>query len=362
MSEDYPLHLMTIRWTPVEVDVARAGPDFWTRYHAYRRLRQAETRPDDPITPDHVVEAEMRRPDPFQLRFRYEISTGGKMLSWFSAGATMPGTPGYDSNKHLLWADWSVHRDHRRRGIGRTWVPILAEIMDRNGYTKVGIGTEEASGHAFLKWLGAEVKFTGAENRLRLADVDWAMMRRWVEDGRKRSPDTRFEMYDGRLPESMWDDYCPQLSSLLNTMPFEDLDHGDIVETPAMMKEWFARMDISGEVGHWMLTREPDGIISGITDMYYAPYKPTIVNQGFTGVHPDARRRGLGKWLKAAMAIHLRELYPEAEWFTTDNAGSNAPMLAINTKMGFKQYRVASEYQISRDRLAERLRQLSGAV
>jgi len=188
------------------------------------------------------------------------------------------------------------------------------------------------------------------------------MMRRWVEDGRKRSPDTRFETYDGRLPESMWDDYCPQLSSLLNTMPFEDLDHGEIVETPATMKEWFARMDIAGEVGHWMLTREPDGVISGITDMYYAPYKPTIVNQGFTGVHPDARGRGLGKWLKAAMAIHLRELYPKAEWFTTDNAGSNAPMLAINTKMGFKQYRVASEYQISRDRLAERLRQLSGAV
>jgi hypothetical protein len=36
-------------------------------------------------------------------------------------------------------------------------------------------------------------------------------------------------------------------------------------------------------------------------------------------------------------------------------------MLAINTKMGFKQFRVGSEYQISRDRLAARLKELAGA-
>jgi GNAT superfamily N-acetyltransferase len=352
---------MTNRWTPVEVDASTAGPDFWARFHAYRRLRHAETRPDDPVRPDRVVEDGMKRSDPFEIHYRYEISDGGKMLSWFSAEATRPGAPGYDTNKHLLWVEGSVRQDHRRRGIGRSWIPLVLEIMDRHSYTTVGVGSEEDSGHAFLKWIGAEAKLTGAENRLKLADVDWAKMRRWVAEGRRRSPETRFESYDGRLPESMLEDYAPQLSSMLNTMPFEDLDHGEIVETPAMMKEWFARMDMSGEVGHWMLTREPDGVISGITDMYYAPYSPTIVHQGFTGVRPDARGRGLGKWLKAAMAIHLHELYPKAEWFVTDNAGSNAPMLAINTKMGFKTFRVGSEYQITRDRLAGRLRELAAA-
>jgi GNAT superfamily N-acetyltransferase len=346
-------------WKPIRVDAATAGRDFWARYHTYRRSRHAETRPDDPIRPDKVVEDDMKRDDPFELHFRYEISRGDKMLSWFRAAATRPGAPGYESNKHLLWCDCSVGRDHRRRGLGRSWIPLVLEIMERHSYTTLSVGTEEASGHAFLKWIGAEAKLTGAENRLKLADVDWAMMRRWVEDGRKRSPDTKFESYDGRLPESMLDDYCPQLSSLLNTMPFEDLDHGEIVETPAMLKEWFARMDMAGEAGHWMLTREPNGLISGITDMYYAPYRPTIVHQGFTGVRPEARGRGLGKWLKAAMAIHLHELYPDAVWFTTDNARSNAPMLAINTKMGFKTYRVGSEYQITRDQLASRFRELA---
>jgi GNAT superfamily N-acetyltransferase len=328
---------MTTRWTPVEVDATTAGADFWARYHTYRRLRHAETRPDDPIRPDRVIEDGMKRNDPFEIHYRYEISDSDKMLSWLSAEASRPGAPGYDTNKHLLWTEGSVHRDHRRHGIGRSWIPLVLDIMNRHSYTTVGVACEEESGHAFLKWIGAEAKLTGAENRLKLADVDWAMMRRWVEDGRKRSPETKFETYDGRLPESMLDDYCPQISSMLNTMPFEDLDHGEIVETPAM-------------------------IISGITDMYYAPYSPTIVHQGFTGVRPDARGRGLGKWLKAAMAIHLHDLYPQAEYFVTENAGSNAPMLGINTKMGFKQYRVGTEYQITRDRLAARFQELAGAV
>jgi hypothetical protein len=40
----------------------------------------------------------------------------------------------------------------------------------------------------------------------------------------------------------------------------------------------------------------------------------------------------------------------------TDNAGSNAPMLKINRMMGFKPYRTGTDYQITRDRLVERLK------
>jgi hypothetical protein len=55
------------------------------------------------------------------------------------------------------------------------------------------------------------------------------------------------------------------------------------------------------------------------------------------------------------MLLHLRELYPHAEWVSTENAGSNAPMLKINRAMGFKAYREGTVYQIKRDDLARRL-------
>jgi GNAT superfamily N-acetyltransferase len=345
---------------PALIDFKTARADFWKRYHVYRRLRQEESRPGDPIRPDDIEERRLQRESPFDIEYHYEIAKDGVLLSWFSGSTIKPGTPEYESNKHLFWADVFVRPDHRRQGIGSSWVPLIVELVDAHGCTKVGFGTEEAPGHEFLKALGAEGKLSGAENRLKLADVDWKMVDRWIEEGPKRSPQTKFEMYEGPLPEAIWDDFAPQLSSLLNTIPFEDLDIGTIVVTPDHMRDHYARLAISGEHLHTILTREPDGVISAITDMSWDPNRPSILEQRFTGVRPDARGRGLGKWIKAAMLARLHKLYPQAEWVATENAGSNAPMLAINKKLGFKQYRAQTEYQISRDGLAQRLQRLSG--
>jgi GNAT superfamily N-acetyltransferase len=350
---------MSAMFTPIEVDPKTATPDFWKRYHAYRRIRGAETRPDDPVTPNSIVEGEMKRDDPFDTHYQYEIARDPIMLGWFTASTSKQGSPGYESNKHIMWFGASVHPAHRRSGVGRTWIRLAVELMDRHGCTTFSAGTEEESGHAFLNWLGAEAKLSGAENRLKIGDVDWAMVRRWVEDGRRLSPSSKLEVYDGHLPETMLEDYCIQRSAMLNTIPFEQLDIGVITLTPAKMAEWYARMDMAGISDHTMLTREPNGVISGITNVEYAPYRPTRIDQGFTGVRPDARRRGLGKWLKAAMLMHVHELYPEVEVVVTDNAGSNVPMLAINTELGFKQFLTASEYQMSRDTLAARMHDLT---
>jgi mycothiol synthase len=347
---------MTADNIPVRVDFNAAGADFWKRYHELRRVRQQESRPDDPLRPDALEEARLKFESPFDLEYRYEIAHDGRLLGWLSGSTSKPGTPGHDSNKHLFDADIYVRPDARRRGIGTSFLPLLLELMDAHGCTVLGIGTEETSGHAFLKWLGAEAKLSGAENRLKLAGVDWKMVDRWVSEGPQRSPQTKLETYDGPLPEEMWEDFAPQFSSILNTAPWENLDHGEIVLTPEHMRDFYARLKIADERLHTILAREPDGLISALTDTSWAPHRPAIIEQQFTGVRPDARGRGLGKWVKAAMLAHLRVLYPDAQWVATDNAGSNAPMLAINKKLGFKQYRAGTEYQISRDALAARIK------
>jgi GNAT superfamily N-acetyltransferase len=341
---------------PTPVDPQTAGEDFWKRYHEFRRVRQAESRPDDPPKRDADQEALMKRPDPFQVRERFEISRHGRIVSWFSGYTTKQGSPEYESKKHLYDADIYVLSSHRRHGIGASWLQLVVELMDRHGCTTVGLWAEEDSGHEFLKWVGAEPKLANIESRVKLSEVDWPMLERWVAEGEARSPKTKLEIYDGPLPEEMRADYAPQLSSMLNTIPFEALDHGEIVITPERMREWYARMEIGGEKLHTVMTREPDGVVSGVTDTNWAPYRPANIHQQFTGVRPDARGRGLGKWIKAAMLLHLRKVYPDAEYVVTDNAGSNAPMLQINRMMGFKPYRTGTDYQITRDRLAERLR------
>ena len=340
------------------VEFNSEGRDFWTRYHEYRRLRHQESRPDDPLRPDDLEERLLSRESPFDLRHHYEVVRDGSLVSWFSGSTSKPGTPGHESNKHLFWSYIYVRPTARRRSIGSSWLPLLAEVMDEHGCTVVGLYAEEPSGHAFLRWMGAEAKLSEAENRLKLADVDWKLVDRWISEGPKRSPLTKLERYEGPLPQAMWQDYAPQLSSLLNTIPFENLDYGEIVLTPDHMREYYARLEIGQDQLHTILTRETDGVISAITDTSWSPHRPTIIEQRFTGVRPDARGRGLGKWIKATMLKHVHELYPQAQWVTTENAGSNAPMLAINKRLGFKEFRAGTEYQISRDNLAARIKRL----
>jgi GNAT superfamily N-acetyltransferase len=349
---------MAAEQTAARIDFKSAGPDFWKRFHAYRRLRQQESRPDEPQRPDDLEERRRRHDNPFQIQHHYEIARDGVLLSWFSGSSSKPGTAGHESNKHLFWADLYVRPEARRHRLASSWLPLIVELMETHGCTVLGIGTEEPSGHAFLRWLGAEGKFSGAENRLALAGVDWKLVDRWIAQGSQRSPRTRLEIYDGPLPEAMWNEFGPQLASLVNSAPWEDMDHGEVVITPDHMRDLYARLKLGDERLHTMIAREPDGTMSAVTDTTWAPHRPAVIEQRFTGVRPDARGRGLGKWIKAAMLAHLRELYPEAGWVVTDNAGSNAPMLAINKKLGFKEFRAGTEYQISREALAARIRSL----
>jgi mycothiol synthase len=210
---------------------------------------------------------------------------------------------------------------------------------------------EDEPGHAFLRGLSAEPRLVERASRLDLRQVDWSMVARWVREGQAASAGARLDLYSPWEPEELLEEICAALNELMNTMPFEGLDHGDIVITPDSAREWRAKLAATGSVNPISVVREADGTISGATDVLKHPFEPGIVRQNFTGVHPGARGRGLGKWLKAAMLEHVREAYPDTIWITTENAGSNGPMLAINHALGFRLHRTNTFYQVGRDTL-----------
>jgi len=331
----------------------RASPEDWRRYHAFRRRSHEEWRPEEPLEPDEVAQALLCMRSRFSWDHHWQVTLGSQVVSELGAETVRPESPEYETNRHLLWAWVWVLEPYRRRGIGRAWVPKVLDLMDEHGCTVLSMGAEQESGHAFIRWLGAEPRLRERESRLDLRQVDWQMVERWVRDGEAASPEARLELHRRRLPEQLLDEYSRASSELLNTMPFEDLDHGDIVTTAEQQREWYQRLDISGSSHDVCLVRDPEGTIAGMTDVLRHPYEPEFVRQNFTGVDPRARGRGLGKWLKASMLLHIRNAYPQVRTVTTENAGSNAAMLAINHALGFKLTREVTYFQVHRDRLAQ---------
>jgi RimJ/RimL family protein N-acetyltransferase len=94
-----------------------------------------------------------------------------------------------------------------------------------------------------------------------------------------------------------------------------------------------------------VFVRDPAGACVGGTEVTFESWDPGTVVQQNTGIDLAHRGLGLAKWAKAAMLERIRHERPEAGRVRTDNAFSNAPMLAINNALGFKVTNTRTEWQ-----------------
>src|SRR5207245_4291867 len=138
---------------PSPVDPGDAGGEFWQRYHEFRRVRQKETRPDEPARDDADEEARMKRISPYQGDDRYEVSRDGEMLGLLHAYYTKPESPEYESNKHLYDADLFVRGAYRRRGIGSSFLPVLVYILECRTFAKASLCVVVVAEYVLVQWL-----------------------------------------------------------------------------------------------------------------------------------------------------------------------------------------------------------------
>ncbi len=94
-----------------------------------------------------------------------------------------------------------------------------------------------------------------------------------------------------------------------------------------------------------------DGKIAGMCSVFTDAYQKQVIrhNGGITGVTAKHRGKGIGKYLKAKMHLKLLEENKEFEYITTDTMPWNKHMFRINEEIGFKPYRKASCFKITRE-------------
>jgi RimJ/RimL family protein N-acetyltransferase len=80
-----------------------------------------------------------------------------------------------------------------------------------------------------------------------------------------------------------------------------------------------------------------DRTVVAFTEVEVGP-EPTA-SQHSTVVLPGHRRRGLGTAVKLALAARLRAARPDLTTVTTTVSAANAPMLALNERVGYRAVR-----------------------
>lgn len=347
--------------------LAFAGPDgadaVVEELVALQRQRIEEFRPGDPMPTIEKMIRRVRSPEyPNAVSGWVVARRDGRMVGYGSWHIDL------QDNPQQVWLSVFVPDERRRKGIGARLIDRMLVQVEPFGPSMAGFGisVHVPVGQRLAEWVEGDWALVPRTiervARLKLAELDRGMVdevlaaRRARLDERYRPlffamdelppPETGFEM----------DDFLAMVTEIENLMPLDDL---------ALNPEHFTRERFQAQVDtarfegrviwNYVVCERATGHCVGITNVAFDPEEPQIIHQWDTGVIKTAQEQGLGKYLKVLMLAKLLDEVPGALYVDTENAATNAAMIAVNTALGFQEHFRTHDYQIELPRLRERV-------
>lgn len=368
-------------------DPLRADADAWRRLQRFRRLRHAESRPEDPPLDDAAFATALRQAagDPGHAALRYALvdTATGEQVGSLSYGYAVAGlgeaagdleeavgdlredpvdpvaagarpvsgedpARGADRGPGPAQVQLTVLSPWRRRGIGRLAMAEVHRLMTALGHDEVLGSSSEPEGWAFAAAMGAELALVERESRLDLAALDRGRLTRWAAAGAAAHPGARLVLGEG-LPAEGLEALAARYAEACAALP-PDAPVPARIDAPALRRQ---AADLAAMGGRWLWARvlDAEGAPLGFSEAIWLAGRPGLVQQGLTGVAAGQRGRGLAKWLKAGLLEHILRTLPQTRAVSTDSAVENEAIQALNTRLGFRPQRETVLARQSREKL-----------
>jgi GNAT superfamily N-acetyltransferase len=322
------------------VDTPNAPEKTLRALHELYLARDEELLPADPPVPWRQRVVDWRNLLESESTPRWALWNGPEVVA--TSGAYMD----LEQNLENAFGWVYVHPSHRGLGHGRMIASPMFDAVQADGRTRFAFALNDGRPEEpLLMRAGMKSAYREKLSRLSFPDVDWVLMSSWVERAAERASDYELLFLPSPLGEEHLDAFC-DLMFIMNTAPREDYEEEDQVVTPEVWRDLEDKeRKRSRDVLSYTVRHKPTGDLAGFTTVAYHRLQKDLVWQLDTGVDPEHRTKGLGRWLKAAMALQLRSQYPDVQRIDTFNAGSNQPMLNINVEMGFRPVLIQNVWQ-----------------
>ena len=338
----------------VEFIPNEAPEELWEAYFSLSEMIFREFNQGDRLPDRGVVRRFFSTSNPLYHVKRWMLldkAEGAIASVWISYDTEL--SPDYESNRHICQVRVSVVPAYRRKKIATFLLKHTNETARLMGKDIVMAEVDNPLARGFCTYLRGELVHEEVQHRLRMEDVDWRLVEKWLEKGRTKTRDIKVEFFQ-ECPEGDIEEFTRVYTEIINQRPTGDMEQ-ELITTPESRRIEERNLKRRGIEWYTMVSREHSGQISGVTDIIYNPEEPHKIRQYFTGVLTKYRRRGLAKRLKAEMLVIIRNKFPNVEYITTSTARTNLPMQSVNKKLGFLPHKNFLIFQWTLRDLAQRV-------
>ncbi|MFE6477064.1 GNAT family N-acetyltransferase [Streptomyces rochei] len=281
-------------------------------------------------------------------------TSAGHRLAWLACGDD--GDPlGYaflrlftrQGQEHLAELRLNVHTAERRRRVGTRLLDAAVAAARENGRRSVVAQADaDTPGDHFLAASAFRKVLALTYARLALAEVRGGRAGEIQAIVERPHPGYRLTSWRGTVPDELAKTFAESRRAM-DDMPMDDTDYGvvawDVERVLAVAK---AVADRGEQLTTVAVVDASDGSIAGFSEFVVpGDGKGDGLHYG-TGVLPEHRGHGLGRWMKAESIRLARVQHPELAGLVTDTADSNTHMRRINDALGYVPTHKALEYQL----------------
>ncbi|PKV82943.1 GNAT family N-acetyltransferase [Streptomyces sp. TLI_146] len=246
--------------------------------------------------------------------------------------------------EHLAELTLGVHPAERRQHVGSQLLDAAVAAARADARRCVIAQAEAGSpGDHFASARGFRKVLTLRFSRLPLADADTTALARIIE---RPYPGYRLMSWHGTVPDGLAETFAASRRAM-DDMPMDDTDYGTVTWDVDRVRAAAKAVEQRGDHLHTVVAVDAsDDSIAGFTELV-VPGDGRGDGQHYgTGVLPEHRGHGLGRWMKAESIRYARGRYPGLGSLLTDTAESNTHMRQINDSLGYTPTHTTHQYQL----------------